>query len=61
MDSQVLDIVRPLLIMGAAMVFVMLCRELHRGWVETVTIRQMRQRAQERQRPPQEEKETDQE
>ncbi len=61
MDPEVLDIVRPLLIMGAAMVLVMLCRELHRGWVETVAVRRMRERAQERQRLPKEEKETDQE
>ncbi len=61
MDPEVLDILRPLLIMGGAMVLVMLCRELHRGWMETVTVRRLRQRAQERQQPTHEEKETDQE
>lgn len=61
MDPEALDILRPLLIMGGAMVLVMLCRELHKGWMETVTIRKMRQRAQDRQRVTREEKETDQE
>ena len=61
MDQEVLDVIRPLLIMGAAMTLVMLCRELHRGWLETVTIRRLRQQALDRQKPAQEEKEADQE
>lgn len=61
MDQEVLDVLRPLLVMGGAMTLVMLCRELHRGWMETVTIRRMRQRANERQKPGQEENEVDQE
>lgn len=46
--------------MGGSMTLVMLCRELHRGWKETVTIKQKRQRAKDRQKLGQEENEADQ-
>lgn len=42
------------------MTLVMLCRELRRGWMETVTIKQKRQRAKDCQKLGQEENETDQ-
>lgn len=45
--------------MGGAMTLVMLCRELHRGWVENMTARRIRQRAKERQKVGQEESEAD--
>ncbi|MDP2937068.1 MAG: hypothetical protein Q8O86_11325 [Dehalococcoidia bacterium] len=60
MDQEVLDVIRPLLIMGGAMTLVMLCRELHRGWMETVTIKQKRQRAKDHQKLGPEENEADQ-
>ncbi len=42
------------------MALVMLARELQRGWVETVSIKRMRQRAQDRQKvKPEEETEQD--
>ncbi len=50
MDQEVLDVVRPILIMGGAMTLVMMFRELHRGWVETITARRLRQRAKDRQK-----------
>lgn len=61
MDPDVVDLVRPLLVMGGAVALVMLCRELHLGWVEAVTLRQTRQGTQDRQKPSHEEKETDEE
>ncbi|MDO8691039.1 MAG: hypothetical protein Q7R39_13680 [Dehalococcoidia bacterium] len=61
METEVLDVIRPLLIMGGAMVLVMLCRELRRGWLETVTVRRLRQQSQERHRPGQDDKDADQE
>ncbi len=61
METEVLDIVRPLLIMGGAMVLVMLGRELRRGWLETVTVRRLRERSQDGQRPGRDDKDADQE
>lgn len=56
MEYELADIARPLLVMGGAVSLVMLGRELHRGWAETVTLKRLRRRAQERQKSQEEEK-----
>jgi hypothetical protein len=55
-DLEIVDVVRPILVMGGAVSLVMLGRELHRGWLETAALKRIGRRKGKGQGPGEDDK-----